>query len=175
MQAPAFSFQYKREESMLSEPSSAHHEKNSHLMVWFCILFVLFFGLFFAGYRQSSVSKVFEQQQKTRDLQSLMEVSAEPFLVRVQTSSGFELAKVRVQFFVGNSQVQNELREEQAQFKEHLLFFLSHTHSEDFLQDHRRQALQEKIKNHINSFLSHGKIQEIIISSQFIEQGGPHG
>jgi len=96
-------------------------------------------------------------------------------LVRIQSNSGFTVAKVKVQFFVDGIEVQNELREESDQYKEHLIFFLSKAESSDFLDKKSKEDLVEKIKNQINSFLSKGKIQEVVIESQFMDEGGFDG
>lgn len=139
--------------------------------MWVCFLFGGFMCFFFWEYHKSSLP--IEAQQ--RRIQSLHSFSVSPFLVRIQSNSGFTVAKVKVQFFVDGIEVQNELREESDQYKEHLIFFLSKAESSDFLDKKSKEDLVEKIKNQINSFLSKGKIQEVVIESQFMDEGGFDG
>ncbi len=118
-------------------------------------------GLFFFGYKQ------FNPIQKP-NTQSLHAVGIDPFLIRIFTPSGLALTKVNVRFFAEDIRVQNELLKNQAKYKELLIFFLSNSKTADFLDDIKKQNLQEKIKNHVNSFLSTGRIQGIEINHQFI-------
>lgn len=118
-------------------------------------------GLFLFGYKKfNSV-----QQPST---QSLHAVGMEPFLVRIFNQNSLALTKVNVQFFVEDIRVQHELLKDQAKYKELLIFFLSNSKISDFSDALKKKDLQEKIKNHVNSFLSTGRIQDIEINHQFI-------
>ena len=155
-------FSYKQESRFRQQP--VRLEKSLNFIFLIGVLFIGFFGLFFAGYKHTDH---FQKPHK-----DLLKTSSDPFLVRVLTKDGFQLARVKVDFFTQNLQVLNEIRQETNQYKKHILFFLSQVKEEDF-STAKKKALQEKIKNHINSFLSYGKVQEIVIESHFIK-GGLH-
>ena len=166
-----YSFQYKWEESKEVTPSTLHNEKNRTFLTWVCLLFIGFMSFFFWEYHKIPLS----EKSPQRSLQSLHSFSVSPFLVRIQSENGFTLVKVRVQFFVDSLVAQNELREESHQYKEHLIFFLSNAHAIDFLDEKEKEVLVDQIKNQINSFLLNGKIQQVVIESQFMDEGGFHG
>ena len=166
------SFQYKREEeSKPFVPSTVHNEKNRTFLTWIFLFFAGFICFFFWEYQRSPSQKVMHQ----RKIQSLHSFSVSPFLVRIQSDHGFRLTKVRVQFFVDSVVAQNELREESNQYKEHLIYFLSQSKVSDFVEEKDKEVLVEKIKNQVNSFLSNGKVQGVVIESQFMDEGGFHG
>ena len=159
------SFQYKWEESDRIIPSAVHLEKNSTLLFWICLLFVASFGVFFTGYKWKAVST----GEIGAESPQLYSFRIEAFLVRIPSvQSDTALIRVKTKFFVNNIQVQNELIKDKNQYKEHLIFFLSQAKADDFLNQKKKQVLEEKIRNHINSFLSSGKIGRIHIQEQFI-------
>lgn len=157
------SFQYKWEELDQVTPSAIHLEKNSTLVFWIFLFLGVLFAVFFAGYRWTSLPNRFEPASSSYSF------SMETFLVRISSSEqGTVLTRIKPLIFADNIRVQNELLENQSQYKEHLIFFLSQTQTDDFFDKKRKQALEEKIKNHINAFLSSGRIHQILIKEQFI-------
>lgn len=166
-----YSFQYKWEEAHQAAPSAVHHSKDHTMAVWLVVFAAGFLALFFIGYKKHFHSESSVQ----RKMQSLHQVGMDPFLLRVYTETGMALTRVRVKFFVESTAAQRAFKEEKDQYKEHLIFLLSKAQAEDFKSQKRKQALAEKIKNHINSFLPDGKIQHVIIENQQIEEGRVHG
>jgi len=154
-------FHYKREEQESPQPSSSEHESSFLLLFWICFFLIFFMGLFLFGYKK------FNSTQQS-NIQSLHSVGMEPFLVRIFTPGGLALTKINIQFFVEDIRVQNELLKDQPKYKELLIFFLSNSKTADFSDAVKKRNLQEKIKNHVNSFLSTGRIQRIEINHQFI-------
>ncbi|MDE0151255.1 MAG: flagellar basal body-associated FliL family protein [Bdellovibrionales bacterium] len=154
-------FQYKWEEQESLKPSSSKNESSFLLLFWICFFLVCFMSLFLFGYKK------FNSTQQT-NTQSLHAVGMEPFLVRILNQNGLALTKVNVQFFVEDIRVQHELLKDQAKYKELLIFFLSNSKTSDFSDEFKKKDLQEKIKNHVNSFLSTGRVQNIEINHQFI-------
>lgn len=154
-------FHYKWEEKESSKPSSSKNESSFLLLSSICFFLLCFMGLFFFGYKN------FQPNQQTKT-ESLHAVGMEPFLIRIFTPSGLALTKVNVRFFVEDIRVQNELLKDQVKYKELLIFFLSNSKTTDFSDTVKKKNLQEKIKNHVNSFLSTGRIQSIEINHQFI-------
>ena len=154
-------FHYKWEEQESLKPSSSKNESSFLLLFWICFFLICFMGLFLFGYKKFHSTS----QSNTPSLHA---VGIEPFLIRIFTPSGLALTKVNVQFFVEDIRVQNELLKDQAKYKELLIFFLSNSKTSDFSDVVKKRNLQEKIKNHVNSFLSTGRIQSIEINHQFI-------
>ena len=163
------SFQYKWEESTAMTPSAVHHDKNSTLLIWAALFFIAIFGLFFFGYKKLYLKSETALSLKSRDVQSFHSFGLEAFLVRIPSKEGqTALTKIKTQFFVKDIRVQSELLRGKTQYKEHLIFLLSKSTTHDFFEEEKKQNLEEKIKNHINSFLSTGRVQRIEIKSQFI-------
>ncbi len=154
-------FQYKREEKEFSQPSSSKNESSLLLLSSTCFFLLCFIGLFFFSYKK------FDSFQHSKS-QSFHAAGMDPFLIHVLTPKGMALTKVNVRFFTEDVRVQNELLSNQAQYKELLILFLSNSKTADFSEELGKQKLQEKIKNHVNSFLSTGRIQDIEINHQFI-------
>ena len=158
-------FQYKWEASAKTAPSTLHTEKDHTMSVWLIIFLTSFLTLFFLGYKKNSTSPSVQ-----RKMQSLYKIDMEPFLVRVLSKEGMVLTRVRVQFFVEDISTQSAVKEQKDQYKEQIIFFLAHVRTDDFQSTNLKKELSEKIKNHMNSFLSEGKIQHVVIENQFIEE-----
>ena len=156
------SFHYKWEEKDSIRPSADRLEKNSTLISWSCFFLLALSGLFFAGYQKNQKGA----DESRAPAAYLHSISMEPFLVRI--SSGLDetaLIKVKAQFFTSSPRVSAELK---SGYKEHLIFFLSRAAQSDFLEDKKKFLMEEKIKNHINDFLSTGKIERVLIKEKFI-------
>ena len=158
-------FQYKWPASEETAPSTLHNDKDRTMAVWLIIFLAGFLTLFFLGYKKNS-----EGADVQKKAQSLYKVDMEPFLVRVLSEEGMVLTRVRVQVFVEDISTQSVVKEQKDQYKEQMIFFLAHIRADDFQSARLKRELSEKIKNHINSFLSEGKIQHVIIENQFIEE-----
>ena len=154
-------FHYKWEERESLRPSSSKNESSFLLLSWTCFFLLCFIGLFFFGYKK--INSI--QGSQT---QSLHTAGIESFLIHIFTPNGLALTKINVRFFTEDIRVQNELLKNQAKYKELLILFLSNSKIADFSEKLKKQHLQEKIKNHVNSFLSTGRIQGIEINHQFI-------
>ena len=166
-----YSFRYKWEEAHQVVPSTVHYKKDYTMVMWLLVFVTGFLILFFLGYKKYSYS----ESSMSRKIQSLHQVGMEPFLIRAYAEEGMVLTRVRVKFLVEDILTKSKLREEKDQYKEHLIFLLSKAQVKDFEQKKRKQVLAEKIKNHFNAFLSEGKVQQVIIENQRIEEGGFHG
>ena len=156
-----FQFQYQNEERDLSPPSVQESEK--YLFLWIFSFLAVFAGVFLSSY-----IKMDSSLSEKREIQSLHQIGMEPFLIRVLTSTGFSLSKVSVNFFASDIRVKKEIYNSRNKYKELLIFLLSNSKQEDLSISSHKEALEEKVKNHINSFLSTGQIQQISINSQFI-------
>lgn len=160
------SFQYKTEENDSVQVSTAQNDKVSTLIIWLCCLCILTVGIFIFSY-QSRIPFV-SKNSSYRKTSSIYHVDIDPFLIRVITSNGVAISKIKTRFFVNDIRVQTELEQNQTKFKEYLIFFLSNVSNKTFLDSEKKRELQDKVKNKINDFLSNGQIQEIEINSQFI-------
>ena len=150
-------------------PSAVHHDKNSTLLIWAALFFIVIFGLFFFGYKKFYPRHETVLSLKEQQIQSFHSFGLEAFLVRLPSTEGqTALTKIKTQIFVKDIRVQSELLRGKTQYKEHLIFLLSKSNAQDFLSAEKKQNLEEKIKNHINSFLSTGRIQRVEIKGQFI-------
>ena len=103
-------------------------------------------------------------QEESTEAGETYAIPLDYFLVNLSGDQGHKLFKVKMEFDVDSSEVQDEINKRMPQVRDIIIILLSSKNYNQISTPKGKEVLKEEIRNTVNSFLTKGKVNKVLFT-----------